>query len=178
MISVEEVVLVDADDREIGVMEKMQAHRLGLLHRAFSIVLLNNRNEILLQQRAHTKYHSPSLWSNTCCSHPRPGEAIEAAAARRLEEEMGLQCEFRNIFSFTYKVEFGQDLYEHEFDHVFLGQFSGNPNINHDEVAAWKFMDFDAVRIDMDLHPERYTFWFHILMQKLSVINVEALLLS
>jgi isopentenyl-diphosphate delta-isomerase len=174
----EEVILVDHNDQEIGVMEKMEAHRLGLLHRAFSVILFNNHNEILLQQRAFSKYHSPGLWTNTCCSHPRPGESTDAGAVRRLEEEMGIQCALKSVFNFKYWVDLENGLYEHEVDHVYLGQFSGEPEINRDEVAAWKYMDFNTIRLDVAANPDDYTFWFRILVQKISIMGINQILLS
>lgn len=175
---IEEVILVDENDREVGVMEKMEAHQLGVLHRAFSIILVNQKNEMLLQQRAYSKYHSPGLWSNTCCSHPRPGESIDKAAHRRLNEEMGISCAMKSIFSFTYQADLGDGLYEHEFDHVFIGQFSGKPDVNPNEVAAWKYMDYDAVRKDIAANPDDYSYWFRILVQKLSIMGIGQVILS
>ena len=137
----ENVILVDQEDQEIGVMEKMEAHEKGLLHRAFSIFLFNDEQELLIHQRALHKYHSGGLWTNTCCSHPRPGESIEAAAHRRLEEEMGIECEMEKMFSFIYKAPLDNMLTEHELDHGLIGYFSGTPSINKEEVADWKFID-------------------------------------
>ena len=130
----ENVILVNKDDCEVGVMEKMEAHQKGLLHRAFSVFLFNKKGEILLQQRAKHKYHSGGLWTNTCCSHPRPGESLSKATQRRLREEMGIKCEMRPAFSFIYKKKFANGLTEHELDHVFLGRFDGTPEINKEEV--------------------------------------------
>lgn len=171
----EKVILVNEYDQEVGTMEKLKAHQLGLCHRAFSVVLLNNHNEILLQQRAHSKYHSPGLWSNTCCSHPRPGEDTLAAAQRRLQEEMGIQCTLSETFSFTYKARLDNDLTEHEFDHVYLGYFSGTPNINSNEVADWKYMSLPDIRVDLVAQPDKYSYWFKILVEKLQKEHIAGL---
>jgi len=158
----ERVILVDSLDNAIGELEKMEAHEKALLHRAFSVFVFNDNDELLLQQRALTKYHSPGLWTNTCCSHPRPGEATHTAANRRLLEEMGFDCEVEKIFDFIYKAELDKGLTEHEFDHVFVGRYNESPVINLDEVESWKWMDMDAIADDMQLHPEKYTIWFRI----------------
>ncbi|GAB5419011.1 MAG: isopentenyl-diphosphate Delta-isomerase [Crocinitomicaceae bacterium] len=162
----EYVILVDKKDQEIGSMEKMEAHEKGLLHRAFSIFLFNNKNELLLQQRAHSKYHSGGLWTNTCCSHPRKGETVLEASNRRLMEEMGITAEMNPSFSFIYKSELDNELTEHEFDHVVLGTFNGEPKINPEEVAAWKYMSMDAIEKDMKANPENYTSWFRIVFDE------------
>jgi isopentenyl-diphosphate delta-isomerase len=120
----EEVVLVDTDDREVGLMEKMQAHKEGKLHRAFSVFLLNDKNELLLQRRALQKYHCGGMWTNTCCSHPRANETLQNAVDRRLAEELGITCATEKLYSFIYKADVGNNLVEHEFDHVFFGRFS------------------------------------------------------
>jgi len=158
----EMVILVDQDDRETGTMEKMAAHEQGLLHRAFSVFVFNTRGEILMQQRATGKYHSGGLWTNTCCSHPRPGEPLEVAARRRLREEMGLSCELREKFSFIYFAPLANSLIEYEFDHVFTGITDANPAANPSEVESWKYMSQSAVTKDMLLHSEQYTEWFKI----------------
>ena len=162
----ENVVLVDREDREIGVMEKMEAHEKGLLHRAFSVFLINEKGEILLQQRALHKYHSGGLWTNTCCSHPRPGESLEAATQRRLMEEMGISCEMWSLFSFIYRKDFSNGLTEHELDHVFLGRFDGEPVINREEVESWKYMHPDEINADIAQNPDAYTAWFKICFAK------------
>ena len=164
--SQEYVVLVDENDRELGTCEKLEAHQKGLLHRAFSVFILNTNNELLLQQRALTKYHSGGLWTNTCCSHPRPGEAVLDAAHRRLKEEMGMECELEKLFSFTYKSAFENGLTEHEYDHVLLGHFENEPVINPDEVAEWKWMPILEVKNDIENNPENYTPWFKIIFEK------------
>ena len=156
------VVLVDPNDRPLGKMEKMEAHLKGILHRAFSAFIFNSRNELMLQQRAFTKYHSPGLWTNTCCSHPRDGEEPIEAVHRRMVEEMGFDCEVNPAFQFTYKADVGQGLTEHEYDHVFIGYSEKQPIINPDEVNDWKYMSMDAIRKDMNENPENYTVWFRI----------------
>lgn len=163
----EQVVLVDKDDNCIGLMEKLEAHEKGLLHRAFSVLLFNDNKELLLQQRAFDKYHCGGLWTNTCCSHPRPEEEVEDAALRRLKEEMGIECDLKKSFEFIYKAELNNGLTEHEYDHVFFGTFSGEPAINTDEVANWKYMPLDALRRDIAAHPANYTPWFKIILDKI-----------
>lgn len=162
----ENVVLVDDQDNETGLMEKMQAHIEGKLHRAFSIFIFNSRNELMLQRRALSKYHGPGLWTNTCCSHPRSGETTELAAKRRLMEEMGFVCHLEEKFSFIYKADVGQGLTEHEFDHVFLGFYDDEPKINPHEVDSWKFMSIEDIKNDINKNPENYTIWFKIALNK------------
>ncbi|MFC2100348.1 isopentenyl-diphosphate Delta-isomerase [Bacteroidota bacterium] len=159
---VENVILVDQNDQEIGLMEKMEAHRKGALHRAFSIFVFNNMGQLMMQQRAFAKYHSPGLWTNTCCSHPRKDETLEEAAHRRLKEEMGFDSDIKKVFDFTYHADVGQGLTEHEFDHVFIGHFEGDPRINKNEVADWKWMSIDEISNDLKNNPEKYTVWFRI----------------
>ena len=145
----EYVVLVDANDNPIGLMEKMEAHVKAELHRAFSIFIFNTKGEMLLQQRAFSKYHTPGLWTNTCCSHPRHEESLEQATSRRLKEEMGMTCEIKEAFHFTYKADVSQGLIEHEIDHVFIGITDDTPVINTDEVASWKYDTMENVRQDI-----------------------------
>jgi len=159
---IEQVVLVDEQDREIGIMEKLAAHIVPRLHRAFSIFIFNSKGELLLQQRALSKYHSPGLWTNTCCSHPREGENLEQATARRLQEEMGMSCKMHEVFTFIYKAPVGLGLTEHEYDHVWFGNSDETPNINREEVESWKYMSLDDIAEDMKRHPELYTEWFKI----------------
>ena len=156
----EQVILVDENDNEIGIGEKMQTHREGKLHRSFTIYVLNSKGELLLQQRAKTKYHSGGLWSNTCCSHQKPGEATLEAAHRRLQEEMGFDAELQELFTFVYQVQLDNALSEHEYDHVILGKFDGQPVCNPEEVEDWKFADLKELQQDIKKHPENYTFWF------------------
>jgi isopentenyl-diphosphate delta-isomerase len=162
----EQVILVDEQDNEIGTMEKMQAHVEGRLHRAISVFIFNGRGEMLLQQRAAGKYHSPLLWTNACCSHPRPGEATADAAHRRLNEEMGITCNLFEVFSFTYKAEMDGGLTEHEYDHVFLGISNAEPRPRADEAAAWKHVRMQELQEDMKKEPAKYTAWFRICMNE------------
>lgn len=158
----ERVILVDQQDNEIGTMEKMEAHEKGLLHRAFSVFVFNDQGEMMLQQRALHKYHSGGLWTNTCCSHPRSGESVLEASHRRLQEEMGFDCELSKKFSFVYHAKLDNELTEHEYDHVVFGQFNDSPKINPDEVADWKFMSIEEVKADIQKQPKLYTEWFKI----------------
>jgi isopentenyl-diphosphate delta-isomerase len=161
------LVLVDADDREIGVVEKMSAHRDGILHRAFSIFVFDRSGRLLLQRRALDKYHSGGLWSNTCCSHPQPGERLIDAAHRRLEEEMGFDCDLRGGYAFIYRADVGNGLVEHEFDHVFVGRFDGQPRPDATEVHGWAWRPIDEVRADMNARPSVYTTWFKVALERL-----------
>lgn len=160
------VILVDEQDNEIGLMPKMEAHEKAVLHRAFSVFVLNDKNELMLQQRALHKYHSPGLWTNTCCSHQRQGESNIEAGKRRLQEEMGFQVALKESVSFIYKAPFDNGLTEHEYDHVLLGYSNESPSINPDEVASWKWMDIAAVKYDIEQQPELYTAWFKIIFDK------------
>jgi isopentenyl-diphosphate Delta-isomerase len=164
----EEVILVDERDNVIGTMEKMEAHRQGKLHRAFSVILLNSAGEMLLQKRAKSKYHSAGLWTNTCCSHPLPNENIEDAAARRLKEEMGIELRPNYAYKFIYKAHLDSNLTEHELDHVFIGKYDGKPNMNSAEVEDWKFVNIEWLRQDMKKNPNHYTEWFKLIMEKYS----------
>lgn len=161
-MQIEKVILVDEFDNELGEMEKMEAHEKAELHRAFSVFIFNDNNQLMLQQRALSKYHSPGLWTNTCCSHPRPDEEVLEAGHRRLMEEMGFDCPLEKIFDFVYKAKFDVGLTEHEFDHVLFGRYSGDPVINPDEVHDWKWMSMDEIAKEMQSHPEKYTIWFRI----------------
>jgi len=165
-MSVEHVILVDKNDNEAGLMEKMEAHRKGILHRAFSVFIFNKKGELMLQKRALSKYHSPGLWTNTCCSHPRKNETLEEATHRRLKEEMGFDSRLEKVFDFIYNADVGQDLTEHEFDHVFIGHFEDHPKINKSEVADWKWMSMENVANDLSTNPEKYTVWFRIAFKK------------
>jgi isopentenyl-diphosphate delta-isomerase len=161
------VILVNTNDEEIGSMEKMDAHRQALLHRAFSVFVFNTDRQLLIHRRAFDKYHSAGLWTNTCCSHPRPGEATIEAAYRRLQEEMGFTCPLEKSFEFIYKTELEDGLYEHEFDHVFTGEFSGVPDINPDEVSEWKYISLAELEMDVNAHPEKYSVWFRIALPRI-----------
>jgi isopentenyl-diphosphate Delta-isomerase len=163
----ENVVLVDSQDRPLGTMDKMEAHEKGLLHRAFSIFIFNTSGELLLQRRAFEKYHSGGLWSNTCCSHPRPDEDLMSAAKRRIWEEMGMNCEVEHLYSFIYKISFSNGLTEHEFDHVFIGYTNELPEINKEEVADYKYMSLEKISMDVELNPAFYTEWFKISYEKI-----------
>ena len=164
----EQVILVDEQDQPIGLMEKQAAHIGPHLHRAFSVFIFNSKGELLMQQRALSKYHSPGLWTNTCCSHPRSGETLEEATSRRLLEEMGIACPMKEVYTFIYMAPVGQGLTEHEFDHVFIGQSDDIPNINTDEVASWKYMRLDDLKKDLELYPELYTEWFKITFEEMT----------
>lgn len=165
-MSEEKVILVDANNRPIGLMPKMEAHEKGLLHRAFSVFILNKAGELMLQQRAFDKYHSPGLWTNTCCSHQRTGESNVEAGKRRLLEEMGFETTLTDLVSFIYKAPFDNGLTEHEFDHVLIGYFEGNPVVNPAEVASWKWVAIELVKEDLIKHPKLYTEWFKIIFDK------------
>lgn len=162
----EEVILVDHNDEQIGTMAKMEAHEKALLHRAFSVFILNTQGQIMLQQRAESKYHSPLLWTNTCCSHQREGESNIDAGKRRLQEEMGFVVDLEEVFSFIYKAPFDNGLTEHELDHVMLGTYNDAPIINRDEVENWKWMLPADIKEDIANSPEKYTEWFKIIFQK------------
>jgi isopentenyl-diphosphate delta-isomerase len=164
----EQVILVDEQDNPIGLMEKQAAHIEPHLHRAFSIFLFNSKGELLMQQRALSKYHSPGLWTNTCCSHPRAGETLEEATSRRLMEEMGMACPMHEVYTFIYKAPVGEGLIEHEFDHVWIGQSDDIPQINRNEVESWKYMSLSDLKNDIEAHPEHYTEWFKITFEEMT----------
>lgn len=162
----EMVVLVNPQDQEVGSMEKMEAHRKGVLHRAFSFFIFNSQGEWLLQQRAFEKYHSGGLWTNACCSHPRRGEAPAQAATRRLREELGLYCQAKPLFHFIYRSEFSNALIEHELDHVCVGYSDQLPKPNPKEVASYRYISTEALELEMKLHPENFTVWFRICFEQ------------
>tara|TARA_X000000368_G_C22716816_1_gene573498 strand:+ start:105 stop:614 length:510 start_codon:yes stop_codon:yes gene_type:complete len=162
----ERVVLVDEKDNPLGTMEKMEAHEKGVLHRAFSVFIFNNNGEMLLQQRAFSKYHSGGLWTNTCCSHPREGEKTIEAAHRRLQEEMGFDCKIEKVFDFIYKKKLDKGLIEHELDHVFIGEFEGEVCINKEEVNAYVYVPVQVVLEEVNQQPEKYTEWFKICLDE------------
>lgn len=163
----DQVILVDERDREIGVAEKIQAHRDGMLHRAFSIFIFNQHDQMLLQKRSQKKYHSGGLWSNACCSHPRPGESMATATARRLEEELGIRCRLRKAFDFIYMARMNNRLVEHEFDHVYVGRYRGIVTPNADEVAEYRWLSPEELKQELLRNPETYTVWFKIALEKL-----------
>ena len=165
----EQVILVDEQDNPIGLMEKMEVHEKAILHRAFSVFVFNHQGQLLLQQRALTKYHSAGLWTNTCCSHPRPEESTEAAATRRLSEEMGFCTSLEKVFNFIYTAHFDNGLTEHEFDHVFIGFFDGVIKPNTEEVNSFQYISFDEIDVHLISTPEIYTEWFKIAYPKVKV---------
>ena len=161
-----EVQLVDTQDNPNGSMEKLEAHEKGLLHRALSVLIINTKKEILLQRRALGKYHSPGLWTNTCCSHPYPGENPTEAANRRLKEEMGMVADLEFAFKFQYKCDFDNGLIEHELDHVFIGETDDTPHLNTDEAMAFKWMSIEELETDMKNNQDNYTYWFKWMIEK------------
>ena len=162
----EQVILVNKQDKQIGLMPKMEAHKKAILHRAFSVFVFNDKGELLLQQRAADKYHSPNLWTNTCCSHQRDGEINVEAGKRRLQEEMGFVCDLEEVFWFVYKAPFDNGLTEHELDHVMVGTYNENPKINKEEVENYKWIPLEDVKNDIHNHPEDYTEWFKIIFKE------------
>lgn len=167
-----QVVLVDANDHPTGVIEKMEAHRQGLLHRAVSVFLFNHHGDWLLQRRTAFKYHSGGLWSNTCCTHPRPGECPDEAAHRRLREEMGLDCVLEKLFCFTYRTKVSPLLTEYEYDHIFIGQTNTIPDINPTEVWDWRYLSSKLIQTDLRNHPEKYACWFSYLYDQMLQQNI------
>ena len=159
----EKVILVDKNDLQLGLLSKMEAHRKGLLHRAFSVFIFNSSRFLLMQKRSKLKYHSPGLWTNTCCSHQRDGESTIDAANRRLNEEMGLVVDMKEVFSFIYKANLKNGLIEHEFDHVLVGYTDLNPEINTNEVEDWDWVDLSYLERDLDENQKVYTEWFKII---------------
>lgn len=162
----EKVVLVNEKDEILGLMEKLQAHENGILHRAFSVFLFNSKGEMLLQKRAAQKYHSPNQWTNACCSHPRINETYAEAAKRRLNEELGINCEISEKFHFIYKADVGQNLWEHELDHVFTGFYEGNFNLDLEEVSEVKYVSMEELDQEMKQNPEYFTEWFKIILEE------------
>ena len=162
----ENVVLVDRNDNPMGLMPKLEAHEKGVLHRAFSVFILNRKGQLMLQRRALDKYHSPGLWTNTCCSHPRESESNIEAGVRRLKEEMGFTTPLKPMFSFIYKSKFDNGLTEHEFDHVLLGYYDKPPFINAIEVSEWKWMSLEKIILEIKNKPEDFTVWFKIIFER------------
>jgi isopentenyl-diphosphate Delta-isomerase len=165
----EQVILVDENDVAKGTMEKMEAHEKALLHRAFSVFIFDEAGKMLMQQRSEKKYHSGGLWTNSCCSHPRPGEEVAAAASRRLQEELGFVTPIEKIFDFVYQSAFENGLTEYEFDHVFVGKYSGNIYPNPDEVAAYAYCDMNTLQQLLITEPAMFTSWFHIAFPKIHI---------
>lgn len=161
-----EIILVNKNDQEIGTGEKMKVHQDGKLHRAFSIFVFNSKNEMLLQKRAEAKYHCGGLWTNTCCSHPRSGELLEKEIHKRLQEEMGFDCELKEIGNFIYKVKFDNGLTEHEYDHVFTGEFNDKPNINPEEADDYQWISLEDLKKEIKKNPDDFTIWFKIALEK------------
>ena len=162
----EKVILVNEKDDQLGLMGKLEAHQKAVLHRAFSVFVFNKKGELLLQQRALSKYHSPGLWTNTCCSHQRDGETNLVAGKRRLDEEMGFSCELKEMFWFVYKAPFDNGLTEHELDHVMIGYYDKDPTCNPEEVASYKWLMPADVKKDIVMNPQLYTEWFRIIFQE------------
>ncbi len=162
----EKVVLVDKNDKEVGLKEKIKAHEDGDLHRAFSAFVFNKKNELMIQKRALDKYHNGGLWSNTCCSHPRQDETVKDAGERRLQEEMGFDCELKDVGSIIYKKKFSNGLTEHEYDYVLIGRYDDEPILNQEEAMDWKWISLDELKNDMDNNKNKYTYWFCTLVQK------------
>lgn len=168
----ERVILVDANDNEIGTEEKLLAHKLGRLHRAFSVLIFNAERQLLLQKRADSKYHCGGLWSNTCCSHPRPGESLEDAAHRRLMEEMGMDAELKEVFHIKYRADFANGLTENEIDHVFVGISNKMPIPNREEVSRFKWVNLDELKADILANPTSYTPWLGLILESLEKHNI------
>ena len=158
----DDVILVDKEDNQVGLMQKLEAHQKGLLHRAFSVFIFNSEYKLLLQKRAISKYHSGGLWTNTCCSHPREGEDIIDAANRRLSEEMGIKTSLRKVFEFTYRAELDNNLIENEFDHVLYGVYEHDPILNKEEAEDFKWVDMETLKSDISANSDKYTVWFKI----------------
>ncbi len=163
----EEVILVNEQDEQVGIMEKMEAHQKAVLHRAFSVFIFSNDGEMLLQQRALNKYHSAGLWTNACCSHPKPGEGTQVAAERRLKEELGFETALQKIFQFTYKASFSNGLTEYEFDHVYAGKYDGDIIPDTLEVSNYTYKTMEEIGENLEMYPQKYTAWFHIAFPKI-----------
>ncbi len=169
------VILVDENDREIGLKDKLSAHRDGDLHRALSVFIFDSQGRMLLQRRAMQKYHSGGLWTNTCCSHPKPGEAVMDAAIRRLQEEMGIACNnLVRVFSFTYKADVGNGLVEHELDHVFIGSSEALPKTDYEEVMEYRYLSLSEVQQELEEKPASYTTWFHLIFDHIKSLRKDS----
>jgi isopentenyl-diphosphate delta-isomerase len=172
----QQVVLVDKNNRKIGVEEKIKAHKEGKLHRAFSIFIFNSNGKLLIQQRAKTKYHSESLWSNTVCSHPKPNETYLQATHRRLKEEMGFDCKLKKLFCFIYNTDFLNGLIENEYDCVFVGKFDGKPKPNRKEIMDYKWISMKKLKKDIILHPNKYSVWLKIALNKIKLSQIKEII--
>lgn len=161
----EQIILVDTNDVQVGTLEKLETHKKGLLHRAFSIVVKNNKGDMMLQKRAIGKYHSGGLWTNTCCGHPRNGEDLVSAAHRRLKEEMGFDCPLEEAKAFIYTADVGRDLKENEFLHVFVGKYENDPVLNPEEAEDWKWIAEEELKKDVAENPNDYSAWFKIILK-------------
>jgi isopentenyl-diphosphate delta-isomerase len=170
VLGTEIITLVDENDNAVGTLDKTSVHEQGLLHRAFSILIYSSdKSKLLIHQRADNKYHSAGLWTNACCSHPRVDEDLEQAAHRRLQEEMGFDCELTKKHEFIYRVELDNGMIEHEYDHVFVGYYDGSPDPNPNEVKDWKYVDVKEVSIDIELNPQKYSYWFKEIYKELNL---------
>jgi isopentenyl-diphosphate Delta-isomerase len=167
----EEIILVDKNDNKLGLCGKMKAHLEGKLHRAFSVFVFNSEGELLLQKRAYEKYHSGGLWTNTCCSHPRDSEDIEEAVHRRLNEELGFDCPIKKILGFYYKAKLDNNVYEHEYDHVFIGKYNGVPKPNPNEVDDWLWINIEELLNRIKRNPSDFTYWFKLVLN--DVLNFD-----
>ena len=169
MVNDQQVILVDENDNPLGSIGKLDAHRQGLKHRAFSVFIFNAKGQLLLQRRALNKYHSPGLWSNACCSHPLPDEQTQLAAQRRLKEELGFTTALTKAFDFSYKVSFTNGLFENEFDHVYIGEYNGKISPNPDEVSDYSFRSVQEIRAALESEPASFTEWFRIAFPKIEL---------
>ena len=160
------LITVDENDNALGVLDKLSVHQKGILHRAFSLFIFNSKGEFLLQRRAKDKYHSPGLWSNTCCSHPRDGETLSKAVVRRLMEEMGLECITQFEFKFIYRAAFENGLIEHELDHVYFGKSENLPKPNFEEVQGWRYISLEKLEQEIYFNPDNFSEWMKICLPK------------
>ena len=168
----DQVILVDLHDNPIGVAGKLAAHQSGMLHRALSVFVFDSAGRLLLQQRAGMKYHSGGLWSNTCCSHSRPGEGTASAARRRLHEEMGIDCALTKMFSFIYRTDFPNGLIEHEYDHVFFGRYDGAPLLNPEEADDARWVEMGELADDIKARPDAYSYWLNACFERVHACSV------
>jgi len=169
----QQVVLVDKNNRKIGIKEKIKAHKEGKLHRAFSIFIFNSKGELLIQQRAKTKYHSGGLWSNTVCSHPKPNETYQQAVHRRLKEEMGFDCKLKKLFCFIYNTGFVNGLIENEYDYIFIGKFDGKLKPNIKEIMNYKWISIKELKKDIKKNPNKYTIWLKIALKRIKSSQIK-----